>query len=134
MAHGVSVQLSLEITFDVEPFIHCQKKFSKRKWKGTTELFVLTDGEDQHNTVEAARTKLGKPGIANFHATLLSVDISRAGQSALDKMANVAKHVKTMSVGKSGKGIRKAYNTVMSTMVKRTMIVTTTTIVKGTGQ
>ena len=90
----------------------------------TTELFLLTDGEDtsSRRSLGEAKARLAKPGIRDFHATLVSVGVPKGsgGYRALDDLSAGTKHVRHMAVGDSDKAIRDAYRTVVTQMMTRT--------------
>ena len=73
----------------------------------TTELFLLTDGEDtsSRRSLGEAKARLAKPGIRDFHATLVSVGVPKGsgGYRALDDLSAGTKHVRHMAVGDSDK-------------------------------
>ena len=100
-----------------------------------TEFILLTDGDDQHSKLggsskashDSAKSRLAKPGVPNFHLTLLYVGDDSLGLNALERFVGGVDHFRLKPCSDSRASTRQCWTEVIEEVTGRVRVRTATT-------
>ena len=106
--------------------IEVARSFSRSKKDVVTELVAFTDGQDQHSSTALidVKSKVAKPGVANFNMIVLVVGTS--GIPAMQAICSEPQHAHLISEDDcNAEAIRKVFGKMTKIMKKKVTTVTT---------